>query len=125
MDPKFARAVESLVPSVERLCTASAEEIRRVPSSTRIKAVYVFSENNAFLYVGRSNHIRRRYSQHTNPGSRLHDAPFAVQLARQALGIDREYSGPRVRKGLSNDPAFRSAFTQAKRWILAMEFRFV
>lgn len=34
-----------------------------------MKGVYLFSEGERHLYVGRSDNFRRRYGHHSNPGS--------------------------------------------------------
>jgi hypothetical protein len=123
--PNFARAVEALPPSFGRLFAAPTNVIGNFSHSKRLSGVYLFSERDLPLYVGRSDHIRRRYSQHTGLGSRPNDAPFAFLLAREELGIQRAYSGRNVRSELAKDAAFKAAFSRAKERIRQMQFRFV
>jgi hypothetical protein len=99
--------------------------VNNLPTGDKIKGVYLFSEEDNPLYIGRSNDIRRRYKQHFSPGSRINDAPFAVLLARESTGILRTYSGENVRKKLSLNETFMTAFSEAKARISDMEFRFV
>jgi len=95
------------------------------PASQKIKGVYLFSEGGTHLYIGRSNDIRRRRKQHFALGSRINDTPFAVLLARECTGIQPAYSGEYVRKKLSGNDIFMSAFSKAKERIARMDFRFV
>src|SRR4051794_8325896 len=91
----------------------------------KIKGVYLFSDGDKHLYVGRSKDIRQRHKQHFALSSRLHDAPFAVLLARECTGIQAGYSGEYVRNKLEKNEMFMSAFSKAKERIARMDFRFI
>ncbi len=88
MDPEFAKLSESLMPLYEALRTMSP--VNNIPRIQKIRGVYLFTERDEHLYVGRSNNIRRRSKVHFSPGLRINDAPFAVLLARAEGGKHRE-----------------------------------
>lgn len=123
MHTEFTELVELLTPLCEAL--RAMPSVSKLPAKEKIKGVYLFTEVGKHLYVGRSNHIRRRYKQHFAPGSRINDAPFAVLLARELTGILRAYSGENVRKKLALNETFLAAFSDAKARISRMEFRFI
>jgi len=88
--------------------------------------VYLFTEFDRHLYVGRSNDLRGRYGRHCRAGSTHREAAFAFRLARETTGnLKATYKEKGSRESLIQDPAFRLAFTSAKARIRAMQFRFV
>jgi hypothetical protein len=88
--PVFAKLTESLMPLCETLHAISS--VKSIPAAKeKIKGVYLSSEGDKHLYVGRSKDIRQRHKQHFALSSRLHDAPFAVLLARECTGIQAAY----------------------------------
>jgi hypothetical protein len=127
MNPDFARFVEALHPSFERLIAAKPFSGGKLPRDIPLQGVYLFSEADRHLYVGRSNKLRQRYGQQSNPGSQHNQAVFAFKIARELTGkIKAAYSrGPENRSGLVSDPAFSLAFTEAKARVRKMEYRFV
>ena len=90
MNRKFADAVKRLEPKFQALmamCPIRSKD--EIPKGAKISGVYLFSDGDRHLYVGRSTRIRERFGSHVNPSSRLHDSPFATQLARTAAGIEQ------------------------------------
>ncbi len=94
-----------------------------MPSS----GVYLFSEGDKHLYVGRSNNLRLRYRGHCSPSATYKRAAFAFQLARKATGKTKASYKPGTenRSGLMQNAEFETAFTRSKERILAMDYRFV
>lgn len=127
MNPKFAALTESLDDSFRRLISMDSVRDQQFPRSMIKQGVYLFSERDQHLYVGRSNHIRRRYGRHCNLGATHRMAAFAFRLARESTGnIKASYkSGENSRDGLMDNEEFRSAFEEAKLRIRKMDFRFV
>ena len=123
MHPKFAEAVESVHPKFERLVSSAPLG----PSGPKPKqGVYLFSEGDRHLYVGRSNDIPSRYGGHTRLGATHASAAFAMLLARAATGRRADYRpGGGTRASLMADAIFRPAFDEAKARIRAMDFRAV
>jgi GIY-YIG catalytic domain len=127
MNPDFARFVETLHPSLERLIAMKPIVGGVFPPNMPLQGVYLFSEAHRHLYVGRSNNLPQRYRQHSNPGSQHNQAVFAFKIAREVTGkTTRSYSrGPENRRGLISDPDFSLAFTEGKARVRRMEYRFV
>src|SRR5262249_17388676 len=98
-----------------------------LPRDMPLKGVYLFSEADRHLYVGRSNNLRQRYKQHSSSWSQHNQAVFAFKLAREATGnITAVYgTGPGNRALLVNEPTFLAAFTEGKARVRRMSYRFV
>jgi hypothetical protein len=127
MHPGFAAMAESLHPSYERLVAGPAFTAGALPKGMPKSGVYLFTEDGAHLYVGRSNALNRRYGRHCNPGATHRMAAFAFQLARRATGkLKASYkAGEDSRDGLMLNPEFVAAFVEAKARIRRMDYRFV
>ena len=127
MHPKFEISIKTLNPSFEKLVSTVPFTAGMLPRDMAKSGVYLFSEREQHLYVGRSRNIRRRYGLHTMPSAQHNQASFAFLLAKEALGITGASYKPNdmSRVSLSKKPEFIQSFTEAKRRILAMEFRFV
>ena len=127
MDQRFAVVIERLHPAFERLLAMPPVRKGELPRQMPEKGVYLFSDGDRHLYVGRSNHLRKRYGQHSRTGSQHNQAVFAFKIARKITGnIDAVYnSGPSSRLGLSRDTAFGQAFADAKAQVRQMDYRFV
>ena len=97
------------------------------PLDMPMRGVYLFSENGAHLYVGRSNSIRKRYKQHTNLGSTHNQASFAYKLASEKCKMPH----PTYKKGdgkadrLKMHPDLAAEFIEAKHRVRLMDYRYV
>lgn len=126
MDQKFAAAIEALHESFERLRAMPPLTAGALPRTLPKAGVYLFSDGEKHLYIGRSRNIRRRYGKHTLPGSRQNAAAFAMLLAREETGRVASYRpGPDSRKSLMLDPVFCESFTRHKSRVRQMNFRCV
>src|SRR5450755_2874060 len=127
MHPSFAKLLDGLHPKLEELMRLPPCKYGNLPKSIPKQGVYLFSEGNNYLYIGRSNMIRLRYGRHCNPGATHRMAAFAFKLAREATGkTTASYKiGDDSRKGLMLNSDFRAAFDSAKARIRQMDFRFV
>jgi len=85
MDKKFAALVETLAPKLVELLAPPLTN-GALPRDIPECGVYLFTENDRHLYVGRSNDLRGRYGRHCRPGATDRQAAFAFQLARGATG---------------------------------------
>lgn len=120
MHPKFAALAESLHPSFVKLTECPPHTGRvRLPLGTPRCGVYLFSEGNDHLYVGRTDRLRDRHREHWS--GKANDAPFAFKLARHAT--DNLLKGGPTRKALEADPTFAAAFLTAKERVSNMQFR--
>src|SRR3954469_10884948 len=108
MDPRFAVLIDTLPAQLERLISMSPLRSGALPRDMPISGVYLFSENGKYMYVGRSNVLRKRHGRHCRPGATYKQAAFAFQLAREATGRTKASyrQGAESRKGLMEDPLF-------------------
>lgn len=127
MHALFAKVVESLHPSFEKLVDSQPVINGAFPKRMPGEGVYLFAESGKYLYVGRTGNIKNRYGGHTRPSSGHNSAPFAFKLAREATGrLNRAYGkGPDSRDSLMLNAEFVQAFSDAKKRIRQMEFRYV
>lgn len=126
MHPLFASIIESLEPTFRRLMQAEPVRYCSLPKGMPASGVYLFSEGERHLYVGRSRSIRRRLGHHCTPGATHRRGPFAFLLAREATGRAKAtYKTDGSRASLMLDPDFSAAFDRAKTRIVDMDIRFV
>jgi hypothetical protein len=127
MDAKFLSHVEALKPQLERLLDMSPVTPVTLPTKMPRKGVYLLSEGDKHLYVGRSNDIKKRIGRHSRPGATHRMAAFAFRFAREATGnMKATYKkGEGSRAALMEDSKFVTAFDSAKARIRKMNLRFV
>ncbi len=127
MNEKFRVFVEGLHPKFENLMSMEPLTEGKLPKDMPESGIYLFSEGDNHLYIGRTRNLRRRYYQHCRPSSKHNHAPFAFKLAKKALNIGKATyrPGEGSRIGLSENVEFALAFSQALARIRNMEFRFV
>ncbi len=126
MHPKFAAVVQSLHPSFERLMAMGP--LRGTPpdpKATPKSGIYLFSEGERNLYVGRSNRIAYRYALHCAPSAKQNQASFAWKLMAEAVKHKATYRKGEGRADKILLPEYASAFSAAKTRIRAMDYRFV
>lgn len=126
MHPRFAASVESLHGSYERLVAGAPMAPGHRWPREKVRGVYLFSEAERPLYVGRTNDFKGRYGRHCRPGATHRMAAFAFRLAREATGnLKPTYRVEGSRKALAADSIFAQSFIDAKARIRAMDFRWV
>lgn len=125
MDARFREIIESLHPSYVKLM--EAQPTSGAPPKDKSNGVYLFSEGDRHLYVGRAKNITNRYDWHCIPASDHNRASFAFKLAREATGHTKPsyQKGEFSRAGLMLNPEFLAAFTEAKARVRRMSFRYV
>lgn len=124
MDSRFAAFVEPLAGKHEEMMAKAPLKVDSLPRRLPAAGVYVFSEGERHLYVGRSRRLRRRLIEHSHP--RMLDAPFAFRLARESVGkVTPSYTRRDSRKALLADPGFLEARLRACDRIRGMDIRFV
>lgn len=128
MDARFVPYVEQLDAKLKALIAMAPHDPLRLPSDICTRGVYMLTEADRHLYVGRSNRIRRRISNHCSASATENMAVFAFRMAREATGnlkaVYRKGSGG-TRKELMLNPVFVRNFALAKERICAMQVRFV
>jgi len=126
MDPGFAEYAESLHRLFEALIQMPPVSAAALPRILPKECVYLFSENEIPLYVGRTRKLRQRLRNHCGDSSGQNQAVFAFKLAREETGnIKAGYSKENSRKALIEVVSFAGAFANAKKRIRNMQLRFV
>ena len=104
------------------------------PSFPADKGIYVFYEDEKPMYVGRSDRLKQRLSQHGLPSSGHNSASFAFNIARldylneknraetdDAKDVIRQMD----RNELANDSEFKGLFSKARQRVRDMGIRVV
>jgi len=126
MNENFKQHVDSLHPKFESLLQSSPFKFDTLPKELPKAGVYLFTEGDKHLYVGRTNSLRRRLQQHCRPGSGHNSSPFAFRLAREVRGVMKAtYKFEGSRTALAQDAVFAEAFTHSKARLRAMTIRVV
>ncbi len=100
--------------------------VEKLPMNAPESGIYLFSEEDEHLYVGRSNTIRKRLQIHCRPSSNHNKAAFAFRLAREISGkTEVTYTKKGSRSALEKDPEFSTIFDEQKARIRNMSVRYV
>jgi hypothetical protein len=124
MDEKFKTLIEGLPRKYEELLSMTPLTIATIRSDCPTGGIYLFTENNVHLYVGRTKRlIKVRLKNHVSTAD---DCPFAWRLAREKTGnVKASYKTNGSRKHLLSQPAFKKAYEEAKDRIRNMGVRYV
>jgi len=126
MDKRFAAIVEELDASFHQLLEMRPSKPLALPREAPQAGIYLLSEDEKYLYVGRSNRIRKRISNHCRASATYKMAAFAFRLARESTGQMKATYKPEGSRGdLMKSPTFVAAFETAKGRIRDMDVRFV
>lgn len=126
MHPKFKAFVESLEPKFQLLLSMAPVEYCNLPREMPRKGLYLFSEGQNHLYVGRTNRLRERLRGHCIQSATHFTATFAFRIAREKTGfLKATYKAEGSRASLVNDEVFSPAFFEAKARIAVMDIRYV
>lgn len=126
VDKRCKDLVKSLKPSFRRLMEMPASRRDTLPRGMPEKGVYLFSEGQLHVYVGRSDRLRKRILEHGRASAGHNTAPFAYRLARKTMGIGKaSYTPQGSRNDLMTRLDFQQAFQDAKERIRGMDIRWV
>lgn len=126
MDPAFKAVVETLEPSLARLIGMPPVRYADLPREVPKRGIYLFSEGDKHLYVGRTNRIRKRLQNHCRPSGTHFTATFAFRIARTETGmLKASYAKAGSRDQLCLDSTFGPAFIAAKTRVAKMDIRYV
>lgn len=126
MDASFRELVDGLHPKFERLLAMPPVSYGQLPRLVPARGIYLFSEEDRHLYVGRTNGIRKRLQNHCRPSGTHFSATFAFRIARMETGRTKAtYTQSGSRNALLLEPEFAAAFVAAKQRVAAMDIRFV
>ena len=125
MNTKFKKLVEMLEQKYQQLIRMTPVKYGDLPRNLPKRAIYLFSENGEYLYVGRTNNLRNRLRDHCSPSSRHSSAAFAFRIARHDTGLKATYKSEGSRASLSQHPKFGPAFVNAKLRVGSMDIRYI
>ena len=126
MNETFREFIESLEPSFQTLMNMNPFTVATLPKDVPTSGIYLFSEGDRHLYVGRTNTIRKRLQNHCRPSSGHNSATFAFRLARQITGhTNATYTGEGSRSFLETHPDFGPVFIEQKARVRSMDVRYV
>lgn len=126
MNEKFSQYIDPLDGLYRRLLESIPVTVATLPQSMPRAGVYLFSDRDEHLYVGRANNIRRRLQMHCRPSSGHNSASFAFLIARDKTGNKvAAYTAQGSRDSLMLRPEFKEAFLNAKKSIRSISVRFV
>jgi len=124
MTKKFSRLVAGLPGKLDQLLAMDPTKISALPRDLPKRGVYLFSEGDRHLYVGRSDRIPQRLRDHVS--NHQGKAVFAFQIARQATGqTEPTYKEKGSRSDLMKDTQFLGHFEAARHRIRSMDVRCV
>jgi hypothetical protein len=124
MNDRFRKIAEDLEKKCAALLAMESVIANDVPKDTPIGGIYLFSEEQEDLYVGRTKRrLDKRIKSHF--GTSL-DCPFAWRLAREKTGKMATYKKHEgSRKLLLTDSLFKDEYEHAKKRIRGMKVRYV
>ena len=126
MSGDFTRLLETLEPKFRTLMAMQPVSYSNLPRDIPERGIYLFSEGDRHLYVGRTNRLRRRLAGHCRPSSSHFSATFALRVAREETGhLKASYSQAGSRPALLKDSVFGPAFMRGKARLSRMDLRFV
>lgn len=126
MDPSFRALIDTLEPKFRTLLSTQPSIYAQLPRTLPKRVIYLFSEQDAHLYVGRTNRLRERLRGHCVPSATHFTATFAFRIARQQSGfVKAAYAKEGSRATLIAHETFGPAFVAAKQRVAKMSVRFV
>ena len=82
--PDFKPAIVDVEERCAALLKSPRHKISNLPEGIPLAGIYLFSEKDQALYVGRTNNLRKRLQYHTR--NNHNQATFAFLLARESTG---------------------------------------
>lgn len=126
MNVEFLRLTDSLEPKFRALLAMRAVRFGALPREMPARGIYLFSDGEAHLYVGRTNRLRQRLAGHCRPSATHRTAAFAFRIAREETNnLKATYKAEGSRAALLAGEKFATAFATAKRRVAVLDLRFV
>jgi hypothetical protein len=126
MNVRFRKLIDSLQPQLEAIVNCQPFKRSSIAREIPEAGIYLFSEGQKHLYVGRSAHLRSRILEHGRPSGDSYTATFAFLIARHQTGKTKaSYKSHGSRQDLLRDPKFLEAFSNAKTRVARCDIRYV
>ncbi len=125
MNKEFKDAAAAAKNSLGNLMKVKPVTINgKLPNNIPEKGIYLFSNDEGHLYVGRTNRIRARLLEHSHNSHQ--SASFAFRIAREVTGEKKaSYKVKGSRAKLLKKPKFRKEFDKARKEIRDMKIRYI
>jgi hypothetical protein len=122
----FKEIIDSLDPKYQALLKMNPVKMSNLPKEMPKEGIFLFSEGDRYLYVGRSNNIRRRLQIHSRNSGTHNQTTFAFRISRENTGQTKaSYSSSGSRLSLQNEDKFGKDFASVKMRVSQMDIRFV
>lgn len=121
---RFRNEVEARLPDLVEEMLRCQPHRRGIHYAPKVAGLYLYSETDRHLYVGRTRKLARRWGDHTQPGQGINTAAFAFNIAKReaaAACVNVAVS----RNALAGIPTFAAAFVRAKARVRDMDYRYV
>ncbi len=127
MNEAFRLHVEALHPAYERLIAAKPFQFADLAKQLLpAKGIYLFTEGDRHLYVGRTNKLKQRLKQHCGDGALHNQASFAFLLALEICKTGKPtYRAETSRKVQVAAEPLKSTFAAQKTRLQKMDIRTV
>jgi hypothetical protein len=99
MDARFRELIDSLEPQFRRLVAMTPMKYGSLPRQIPTRGIYLFSDGQRHLYVGRTNRLRQRLQNHCRPsGTHLGIAVVwgdeSIEQRRARAGLQKPSAQP-------------------------------
>lgn len=121
--PNFLDLTNKMDLYLDKLQTVERDKIKGTLQG--LKGVYVFFEDDVPVYVGKTDNLVRRLSEHAREGSKNNDANFAFKIAKLEWFEQNKLEEKITRKFLDQLPEFSSTFKKAKSRVGNMTMKYV
>lgn len=121
--PNFQDLASKMEIYLEQLVTVERDQIKKALKG--LKGVYIFFENDVPVYVGKTDNLARRLSEHARTGSKNNDANFAFKIAKLEWLEQNKLEAKITRKFLEELPEFGDTFKKAKSRVYSMKMKYV
>lgn len=126
MSDRFKEIIETLEEKFHELLESTPVKYENLPKNMPKRGIYLLTDVKEHLYVGRSNNIRQRLTNHVRASSKHNQATFAFRISRKVTGKEKaSYTLKDSRVDLENDPLFNKEFAKAKLKIKNMDIRYI
>jgi hypothetical protein len=119
---RLARQLPALLRALRRAPEVHRQSVSLIPEK---QGVYLLVEDGVPVYVGQTQNLRRRLSQHGASWGRHNQATFAFARAREEARAGHEIEVERSRAELETDPSFAVIFRRHRDRVAAMPARIV
>ena len=123
MNEKFKEIINTFPAMIESINDSSfitKDDFKNLPK----KGIYVFYEDGLPIYVGRTNRMKNRLTEHSKQSSGHTSATFAFNLAKEKAK-KTTINLNQLRKDLEDDPRFSRIYAEEKERVSKMKIKVI